>query len=274
MTGRTRQRLLIATLVVVAWAPPASGQSRTLPALTDTVNDFAKVIDAQSRAELDRRIRALHATTKDSLVVVTVPTFKPFGSIEEYAVRLFEKAGIGDKEKDEGLLLLVAVEDRAVRIEVGYGLEGFITDGFSGETIRQDILPAFRQGRYGEGLLNGATRLIQRLSEQRQVAIPDVPPPPPLKKGPNAGTVLAGVAAVVIVLFLIGRAAGRGGPRGPFTGRRRRSTWSGWHGGIGGFGAGGFGGGFGGFGGGGGGGGGFGGFGGGMSGGGGASGKW
>jgi len=132
MTGRTRQRLLIATLVVVAWAPPASGQSRTLPALTDTVNDFAKVIDAQSRAELDRRIRALHATTKDSLVVVTVPTFKPFGSIEEYAVRLFEKAGIGDKEKDEGLLLLVAVEDRAVRIEVGYGLEGFITDGFSG----------------------------------------------------------------------------------------------------------------------------------------------
>lgn len=271
MTYPTPRRWLFATLIVLALAAAASAQ--TLPSLTDTVNDFANVIDPQSRAELDRRIRALHATTKDSLVVVTVRTYQPFGSIEEYAVRLFEKAGIGDKEKDAGLLLLVAVDDRAVRIEVGYGMEGFITDAFSGTTIRNDILPSFRQGRFGEGLLNGTTRLIQRISEERNVAVPDVPPPQPLKKGPDAGFTVAGVIVLVIILFAIARAAGRGGPGGPFTGsRRRRSTWSGWHGGIGGFGGGGFGGGFGGFGGGGGGG--FGGFGGGMSGGGGASGRW
>ena len=272
MTGRTSRRDLIGTMVVLACAATVSAQN--LPSLTEPVNDFAKVIDSQSRAELDRRIRALHATTKDSLVVVTVPTYKPYGSIEEYAVRLFEKAGIGDKEKDQGLLLLVAVEDRAVRIEVGYGMEGFITDAFSATTIRNDILPSFRQGRFGEGLLNGATRIIARISQEREVAIPDVPPPQQVQKGPGAATVLAGVALVVIVLFVLGRLGGRGGPRGPFSGPRRRSTWSGWHGGIGGFGAGGFGGGFGGFGGGRGGGGGFGGFGGGMSGGGGASGRW
>jgi uncharacterized protein len=125
-------------------------------------------------------------------------------------------------------------------------------------------------------LLNGATRLISRISEKRGVAVPDVPPARALKKGPSAGTVLLGVAAVVIVLFVLGVVIGRRRPRGPLGGPRRRSTWSGWHGGIGGFGAGGFGGGFGGFGGrsGGGGFGGFGGFGGGRSGGGGASGRW
>jgi uncharacterized protein len=272
MTGAAPRRLLVAALAVLACATAAAAQS--LPTLKDTVNDLANVIDASSRAELDRRIRALHATTGDSLIVATVPTFQPFGSIEEYAVRLYEKAGIGKKGEDAGLLMVVAVQDRAVRIEVGYGLEGIINDGYAGETIRQDILPSFRQGRYGEGLLNGATRLIARISEKRNVTVPDVPPPQPLKKGPSASTVLAGVVVVIIVLFVIGRVIGRGGPRGPFTGPRRRSTWSGWHGGVGGFGGGFFGGGgFGGFGGGGGGGG-FGGFGGGMSGGGGASGRW
>lgn len=270
MRSSTPPRWLAATIAVLVLATAASAQ--TLPSITEPVNDFANVIDPQSRAELDRRIRALHATTKDSLVVVTVRTYQPFGSIEEYAVRLFEKAGIGDKEEDKGLLLLVAVDDRAVRIEVGYGMEGFITDAFSATTIRNDILPAFREGRFGEGLLNGTTRLIQRIAEERNVPIPDVPPAQPLKKGPDSGMTIAGVIILVIIVFAIARAAGRGGPRGPFTGsRRRRSTWSGWHGGIGGFGGGGFGGGFGGFGGGGGG---FGGFGGGMSGGGGASGRW
>jgi uncharacterized protein len=272
MTGAAPRRMLIAALVVLTAATAAAAQS--LPALTDTVNDHARVIDAASRAELDRRIRALHAATGDSLIVATVPTYQPFGSIEEYAVRLYEKAGIGKKGEDAGALILVAVEDRAVRIEVGYGLEGFITDGFSGETIRQDILPSFRQGQYGQGLVNGVTRLIQRISEKRNVPVPDVPPPQPLQKGPNASSVLISVAALIFVLFIIGRISGRGGPRGPFTRPRRRSTWSGWHGGVGGFGGGIFGGGgFGGFGGGGGGGG-FGGFGGGMSGGGGASGRW
>lgn len=85
---------------------------------------------------MDRRIRALQAATGDAVIVVAVPTFAPYGSIEEYAVKLFERAGIGVKGKDNGVLILVAVQDRRARIEVGYGLEGALTDGFSGDIIR------------------------------------------------------------------------------------------------------------------------------------------
>src|SRR5437660_949098 len=116
------------------------------PALTDTVNDFAHMIDPASRAELDRRIRALKAASGDVVVVATVPTFQPYGSIEEYAVKMFENGGrgVGDKGKDNGLLIVVAKNDRKVRIEVGYDLEQFVPDGFAGQTIREAITPAFK----------------------------------------------------------------------------------------------------------------------------------
>jgi uncharacterized protein len=250
-------------------------QAPALPALTDTVNDFAHVIDADSRAELDKRIRALKQATGDVLVVATVPTYQPYGTIEEYGVKLFENGGrgIGDKGKDNGLLLLVAVNDRKVKIEVGYDLEGLVPDGFAGQTIREAIRPAFQRGAYGAGLLDGATRLITRIGEQRGVAIPDVPAARPTPSVSRSASRFPWTLIIwVIIIILMSR---RGG------GRRRRywgsGPWSNWTGGAGGFGGGGFGGGgFGGFGGGGGGsgGGGFGGFGGGRSGGGGASGSW
>jgi uncharacterized protein len=243
------------------------------PALTDTVNDFAGVIDAGSRAELDKRIRALKAATGDVLVVATVRTFQPYGSIEEYAVKMFENGGrgVGEKGKDNGLLLLVAVDDRKVKFEVGYDLEGIIPDGYAGQTIREAITPAFRRGAYGEGLLAASTRLINRIGEQRGVTIADVPvqQAAPVRRRSSFPWFLI----FWILVMLIG--SSRGNRR-----RRRRywgsGPWSNWTGGAGSFGGGGFGSSGGSFGGGGGGfgGGGFGGFGGGRSGGGGASGSW
>ena len=96
-----------------------------------------------------------------------MPTFQPYADIKEYAVKMFENSGrgIGESGKDNGLLIVVAVEDRKVGIEVGYDLEGFVTDGFAGQTIREAILPAFRQGQYGAGLLAGTTRIINRIAE-------------------------------------------------------------------------------------------------------------
>jgi uncharacterized protein len=240
------------------------------PALTDSVNDFAGVIDPSSRAELDRRIRALREATGDTIVVATVPTFKPYGSIDEYAVKMFENRGrgVGDTGKDNGLLIVVAVQDRALRLEVGYGLEGIVPDGFAGE-VRDIIRPKFRQGRYGEGLLSGATALVNRISEGRGVAVPDVPTERTRRVSRSSGRFPASALFWIVLAIII---LSRGNRR-----RRRRywggGPWSSWTGGVGGFGGGGFGGGFGGFGGGGGGGG-FGGFGGGRSGGGGASGGW
>ena len=225
-------------LGVGTWCPGNVSAQPPPPALTDTVNDFAHVIDASSRAELDRRIRALRAATGDTLVVATVPTYQPFGSIDEYAVKMFENGGrgIGDKGKDNGLLMVVAVQDRKVRIEVGYDLEQYIPDGFAGETIRQVITPAFRAGQYGPGLVAGATRLINRIAQQRGVTIPDVP----VERTERSTSrhfpfVLVFWIIVAIIIFSRGN---RGGPRRYWGG----GPWSGWTGGVGGFGGGGFGG--------------------------------
>lgn len=267
-------------LAAIALASPATlplAQAQELPRLSAPVNDLADAIDAATEAQLDTRIRGLLAASGDTIVVATVRTYKPYGSIEEYATHLYERAGIGDREKDRGLLVLLAFDDRQVRIEVGYGLEEIINDGYAGETIRRAMLPEFREGRYGAGLLAGTTRLIQRIAERRGVTVTDVPvaePDPGNDDGPTFGLPLVPTLVILFIIIQIINRSG-GGPSGPRTRRR------GWHGGIGGFGggfggwSGGMGGGFGGgFGGGGGGGGGFGGFGGGMSGGGGASGRW
>lgn len=268
-------------LVVVALSLLASGsfnvraQEAELPRLTQPVNDFANVIDATSEAEMDRRIRALQAASGDVVVVATVPTFKPYGDINEYAVKMFENGGrgIGERGKDNGVLVVVAVEDRAIKMEVGYDLEQFVTDGFAGEIIRTVIVPQFRTGNYGEGLLAGTTRIINRIAEGRGVTLQGVPQ---ARRATRESGPFPFVPALVMIILVILFSRGGGGPRG-----RRRfwggGPWSGWNSGVGPFGGGGFGGGFGGFGGGGGsggGGGGFGGFGGGRSGGGGASGSW
>jgi uncharacterized protein len=264
--------LLLCALSLVTFA------FQSPPVLTKPVNDFANVIDEASERELDRRIRALQQATGDVVIVATIPTFQPYADIREYAVKMFENAGkgIGERARDNGLLIVVAVEDRKVGIEVGYGLEPVITDGFAGQTIRELILPSFRAGQYGKGLISGTTRIITRIADERGVTLQDVPrsAAPEPRTAPEQRTSFPTALVVVIVVFLIilivSRASGR---------RRRRywgsGPWSGWNSGVGPFGSGygGFGGGFGGFGGGGGGGG-FGGFGGGRSGGGGASGGW
>jgi uncharacterized protein len=243
-------------------------QSPALPRITQPVTDLAGVIDAASAAELDRRSRALQRATGDAIVVVTVDSVAPYADIDEYAVKLFENhgQGIGVKGKDNGALIVVAVKDRKVRVEVGYGLEEFITDGFAGET--RDLMTAhFRRGEYGPGLLAGATRLINRVAERRGVTLEDVP-----REAPAPGSTLpCGLLFVIgIIVLMIVSSLTRRRPRHRYWGGR---PWSGWNSGVGPFGGGSWGGGFGGFGGGGGGGG-FGGFGGGRSGGGGASGGW
>ena len=194
----------------------------------------------------------------------------PYADIREYAVKMFENQGrgIGQRGKDNGLLVLVAARERQVRIEVGYDLEQFITDGFAGETVRQYIAPDFRRGDYGEGLVSGVSHLVARIAQGRDVVLQGVPQE--RANSPDTGSGSNWIVAI-FVLFIVLNALARTRRRRA-AGRWGRGPWSGWSSGVGPFG-GPFGGGFGGFGGGGGGGG-FGGFGGGRSGGGGGGGSW
>jgi uncharacterized protein len=268
--------VLLALVLLLLGATVSAQQDP--PELTRPVNDFAGVIDAESARQLDSLIRSLQETTGDVVVVATIKSLEG-EDINEYAERMFRNRGkgIGQGGKDNGLLMLVAIDDRRVRIEVGYELEQFITDGFAGETIRHEVLPRFRQGAYGAGIFAGVQRLIGRIGEGRNVSIQGAPRVRERRRAPSGGSGGNLIILLFVLFIVINVISGRIGRR-----RRRRwggGPWSGWHsgvgpfgGGLGGFGrGGGFGGGFGGFGGGGGG---FGGFGGGRSGGGGAGGSW
>jgi uncharacterized protein len=242
-------------LLLVATGALAQGE---VPELTQPVNDLAGVIDAARVAELDRMIRTLQRATGDVIVVATIQSYEPFADIREYAVKMFENRGrgIGQAGKQNGILVLVAVKDRKVWIEVGYGLEEFITDGYAGETSRQFMIPAFRTGDYGAGIQSGVARLALRLAEARHVTLEDVNAPvAPRAERPRRS--VSKVALLIVgVLILMSLTNRRRGPGGFAGGGWGGSGWSGWNSGIGSFGSGGgsdsggFGGGFGGFGGG------------------------
>jgi len=253
-----------------AQAAPDSLAPLELGSARGWVTDRADVLDAATQESIERYCGKVQQTLGAQFAVVIVPTTGG-ESIEEFAVRQFQEWGIGGKEKDEGLLLVVALKERLMRFEVGYGLEGSLPDGRVGGIIRQTIRPAFRAGDYGGGILAGLVEAARYVAEDKHL-------PPPLPDGRPVRTatskrfpISALIAIAFFVWILIMMNSGGGGGR-----RRRRGGGWGAMGpwiGTGGWGGGGWSGGGGGFGGGGSGGG-FGGFGGGSSGGGGATGGW
>ncbi len=176
---------------------------RSIPELTAPVNDFAGVIDASSRDQLDALIRKLQGATGDVMTVATVKTYQPEGDIKSYAVKMFGNhgKGIGVKGKDNGVLLLLALDDREVWIESGYGLEGFVTDGFAGESSRA-MVPFFRTGEYGRGLVAGATRVAQRIAEGRNVNLELAPAPQAQTQRRTRGGFPPGLWIILLIIFL------------------------------------------------------------------------
>lgn len=139
--------IVLALVLVVLWAQLASAQ---FPAPQGYVNDFAKVIDQRSRAELEVVAAQLKKEQGIELAVVTIQTTDPYDPTE-YRTRLFEEWGIGGPE-DSGLLILLAMEERAIEVETGYGLEGVLPDGKVGAYLDQAVNRYFAQNEFGPGL--------------------------------------------------------------------------------------------------------------------------
>ncbi len=132
------------------------------------VNDFAGVLDEGSKSRMTMLIAALKEKTGAEIAVVTVETTEP-RAFEEYSVELASEWGIGKAGEDTGVLILLAMKERKVRIEVGYGLEGVIPDGLAGEIRDKSILPDLRSGNYGSGLLKGVQAVSGIIAKEYDV---------------------------------------------------------------------------------------------------------
>ena len=159
-----RRYAVILPFVLAGACSQAPAEERSnLP--SGPVVDAADILPEDEEASLDRQLRDWSVETGNSLVVSTVPTLggRP---IEDVAFEQFNGWGIGDSETDRGLLLLLAPNDRQVRIEVGCGLERVITDAAAAEIIQSDIIPAFRSGDMVGGVRQGTTALIRQTEDK------------------------------------------------------------------------------------------------------------
>ena len=252
---------LIGLLVVLLFAVPALAQSKiAFPPLTGRVVDQAGLLDPATEQALTEKLTALEAATSDQLVVVTVSSLQD-QEIEDYGYQLGRAWGIGQKENDNGALLIVAPNERKVRVEVGYGLEPILTDAFSSQVIRNDILPSFREGDYSTGVVKGVDALIAQLSldpAEAQARAQAVAEQQADRTGGSIAPLII-VGVIFLIIFLLAARAGRGRRSGVGSvllwaaseALRNSGRGGGGWGGGGGFGGGGFSGGGGGFGGGG-----------------------
>ena len=148
-------------------AAPAAAQN--FPDLTGRVVDAANLLPPATEAELTRKLEALEQASSRQLVVATVPDLQGY-PIEDYGYQLGREWGIGQSEANNGIILLVAPNERRVRIEVGYGLEPIVTDALSHLIIQNEILPRFKANDYPSGIHAGVDALIAQLQAPPEVA--------------------------------------------------------------------------------------------------------
>ncbi|MDP3749406.1 MAG: TPM domain-containing protein [Phenylobacterium sp.] len=205
---------VLGALALLALSTGAIAAAPKFPPLTGRVVDGANLLSPSAEQELTAELADLEAKTGRQLVVATVPDLQGY-EIEDYGYQLLRTWGIGDKERDDGTILIVAPTARKVRIEVGYGLEPVLTDALSSLIIQQRILPAFKSGKMEDGVVDGTRAIIQQLSlpddEAKAVAAA------PVKQEASGGSSGPPLIFILLILFWV-----LGGVFGLFGRRRRR----------------------------------------------------
>ncbi len=222
MGGLHRKKLstvgcLVVVLLVVGVAVSVTAEQ--WPAPSGWVNDYVGLFSAAEKAELERRLTAIEAQSGVEISVVALADTGAY-SPKEYAVRLFERWGIGKKGADNGLLILIAVDDRRIEVEVGYGLEGLLPDGKVGELLDRFFIPAARAGRLGAGVVALVNELQSVLTtgeatgrSQMSTASPDAL---------IFGVILLALVILLVSLIGIARLSRGGGAKCPQCGQRLR----------------------------------------------------
>lgn len=259
------KRIFILLFVLVATLQPVSGQQiQPRPNPPQAVNDFANLLEPFQRSALEQKLRAYNDSTSSAIVIITVPDLQGY-DISQVSLKYLRDWGVGVKGKNNGVVILVAKQERQARIETGYGMEGVLPDITAKHIIEDEMIPQFKNDGYYRGLDNAVDAIILAAKGEYKAD--------PKNEDGGGGWVVAFIIMVIIfaIIFRGFGGGGRGGG-GQYMSRRGSDVLP-WFlmgsllggsgsGRSGGFGGGGFGGG------------GFGGFGGGSGGGGGASGGW
>jgi len=197
-----------------------SAIARDVPQLKGRVNDYAGMLSASTISQLDFILGELEKTDSTQIVILAIPSLEG-DSLEGFSLKVAEKWGIGQQGKDNGALLVIARDDRKLRIEVGYGLEGTLTDLVAGQIIRNIITPQFRQGSFNQGVIDGTGAMIAAVKGEFQ-ADAALPGNKPNSRSDPGGL----ITTLLFISFFIGSAfrrskllaAGIGGLAAPLFG--------------------------------------------------------
>lgn len=222
--------LLIFTLVFNIY-------SADYPESYNFVNDFSNVIDDDVEAQINSLSKSLKEKTGAEISVVTVESLN--GEDENtYANNLFRKWGIGDKEKNNGVLFLISTGERRIKIEVGYGLEGILNDGKTGAILDEFVVPYLKKDDYTSGIKNGYLSILSEVNKEYGIENSETPQTVKKSKKSNDPGILIFIIVIIVVHILFGKGGGRGGRGGRGGGTFFRGGSSGRGGGFGGFGGG------------------------------------
>ena len=172
------------------------------------VSDFAHVIDAQSKTALEQYCAAVQSSTGAQIALVTLPSLQN-ESVEDVANTIFHAWGVGSKGKNDGIMMLLSISDRHSRLEVGYGLEGVIPDGFAG-SILDDMRPALRQQHYGEAMMAAAQTIGSTIAKAKGVTI-NVQLPRRIERRPADSIPWPVILGGIIIFIWLIRGGGAGG---------------------------------------------------------------
>ena len=191
---RPKQILSTFVSVVLSLWVCLTAAALDVPVLKGRVNDTAGILSPATERQLNAVLADLERSDSTQIVVLTLPSLQG-DSLEEFSLRVAEKWQIGQKEFDNGALLLIAIKERKLRIEVGYGLEGSLTDLMAGRIIRNIIVPRFKEGRFDQGVADGVSAMIG-------VVKGEFTPPQQSRRRPGGGGFPGGFVTLLGFLFL------------------------------------------------------------------------
>jgi uncharacterized protein len=198
--------LVISTVTAVGWA------AVDLPTPSHYVEDYANVVNASHERSLNGILQELEQKTGVQYIILTVQTMGGL-PIEQFSIELAEKWKLGQKGKDNGMIFVLSKNDRKWRFEVGYGLEGFITDQFCGRVGREVLVPYLKRDNYSEGIYQANSRIVQKIASESGVNLSGMPKIAPLgvkRRNLRRGLPCCSILPMLIFMFLIFGRGGRG----------------------------------------------------------------